>query len=200
MAVSNLAELKKRVAVLEDLLREAREAVTAIQSRPVAEVTDAAWFEQNYGDCPECDRSLKLVPKGRGRASSDFIGCTGFPNCRFHRSLTPHEADLRNGVKEKHHEEHLAVDHRSTSAANAFDMKEAILFELGLGDGKPITKSKLWDKLTSKGQGGQGYYVFKTMLEEMHAEGKIVLAKENGHGAQADIWRISPVSAVVEVY
>ena len=195
----NLEQAKQRVAVLEDLLREARAAVAALESQLMKAEEDAApWFEPSYGDCPTCGLALKLIPPGTNRHGSTydaFVGCKGYPSCRYARPLSASERDARDGKREEHHETHLAVDHRSTNAANAFDMKEAILFEVG--NVTSITKTNLWMKMTNKGKGGQGYNVFKAMLEEMHTEGKIVLAREKGYGGQAEIWRISPVAVSV---
>ena len=49
-------------------------------------------------NCPECGKQLcsKL-----GKASR-FIGCTGFPDCRYTRSLNPEETEITSNVKIDH--------------------------------------------------------------------------------------------------
>jgi hypothetical protein len=197
--------LREWAAELEQQLRDAeRDPYSVRASDPRFEVS-MPWFEQDLGNCPECGKQLRSIPPGRtrdGHTYAAFVGCKGFPGCKYARTLTAQERTARETVREEHHETHLDVDHRSTNASNAFDMKEDILYEFGLMQTTSTTKTNLWNKLTNKGKGGQGYGVFKAMLKELDKEGKIALTITAGHGRQADTWRISlkQPDTVSEVY
>jgi ssDNA-binding Zn-finger/Zn-ribbon topoisomerase 1 len=42
---------------------------------------------ENSRNCPKCQKELKVRVGCRG----PFVGCTGYPDCRFSRDLTPEE-------------------------------------------------------------------------------------------------------------
>lgn len=57
------------------------------------ELIDSTREEQTIGPCPVCGKPLRI----RRRGSSQFIGCSGYPECTFNASLPP--ATWGNAVK-----------------------------------------------------------------------------------------------------
>jgi ssDNA-binding Zn-finger/Zn-ribbon topoisomerase 1 len=190
--VSELEKLDQQIAVLRELAAQLETQAIVIRMRvPPPQEKDPDWFEQAFGGCPLCGNQLRLVPYGR---SGPFIGCKGYPACRYCRSLKPEERATREQARLEHHESHLAVDHRSTSAANAFDTKEAILEAMSRTT-YMTNKTQLWKEIAGR-KGVGGYDMFKAMLEELAAEGKIGLVKLSG--GRWDISRTPNPASTVE--
>jgi hypothetical protein len=191
-----LEKLELQIAAVRELLAglEAQAADMRKAQESPSEPCGSGYFEDDHGNCPDCGKELRLIPAGRGRTGQRydaFIGCKGFPYCRYARPLEEPQRKALEQERVTHHETHLEVDHRSTSAANSFDMRETILYEVDNLGGR-VTKTNLWLKLQRKRKGDElgGYRVFMAMLEELDKEGKIQLTKSPQTNGR-EFWHIT---------
>jgi len=86
----HMEEIKERRCNRDDVVLESRgmlhqvfDALEAHETEIGEEIMDQTAEEHTLGSCPVCGSDLRI----RHMGASQFIGCTGYPECRFNISL-----------------------------------------------------------------------------------------------------------------
>ena len=72
-------------------------------------------------ECPECGRAMRVRTNRRDR--SQFLGCTGYPNCRYSEEYEPQAQALARQVVELEAHLHRAIHATPRSVAPEIDAK-----------------------------------------------------------------------------
>ncbi len=171
-AKANLAEIETTVAVLRKLLAEAEAKAAVCKSLVETESPEP-------GPCEVCGAPMRH----RSGPFGTFLGCSRFPSCKHKVNLSWHSKTTEptpaakepeiDAARETHNETHRALNHRSASAANAFDLKEAI--REYLNSHGQIGERHSWTNVWTGVQGQRwGKEVFTAMINELVAANEIV--------------------------